>query len=63
MPSYALPEIVDEIPDQQFVIDQNKKNLLDFYIDFFSELIKQQAGMSLHGESRSTVLRDLIGEP
>ena len=39
------------------------KNLLDFYIDFFSELIKQQAGMSLHGESRSTVLRDLIGEP
>lgn len=41
MPAYALPEIVDEIPDQQFVIDQNMKNLLDFYIDFFSELIKQ----------------------
>lgn len=41
MPAYALPEIVDEIPDHQFVIDQNMKNLLDFYIDFFSELIKQ----------------------
>lgn len=41
MPSYALPEIVDEIPDQEeFAIDQNMKNMLDFYIDFFSELIK-----------------------
>ena len=40
MPSYALPEIVNEIPDQEFEIDQNMKNLLDFYIDFFSELIK-----------------------
>lgn len=45
------------------------KHILDFYVDFFSELINAQKGHQQNGdpfkssENKQTVLRDIFNEP
>jgi hypothetical protein len=61
MPSYPIDEVIKIEKNQK--IDQDLKKLMDFYIDFFDKIIKNQKGYKIEGEEFSLFLRNIYADP